>query len=700
MSDDRVRYTARDFDTLVDDLLFRLKEKYGDTYNDFAATSTGMMLVDLIAFALDQLSFYEDRRAAEAFLATARHRTSVSKLTRQIGYRMSPAASATKSLTVSPTTAIPFEVTLPAGFKFSGPGGLVFEASQNTVWAANDVTPTAVPVTEGASKRVSGTSDGSKNQEIRLPAAGDPKYLIDGTVRVFVDGEEWTENDFLTLTNTKQFEVHHHEEPPLVRFGDGVAGAIPPSGAEIRILFRAGSGELGNAASGTVTSVAQPLVARGQVVALTILDLAAATGGSAPETIESARKNAPGYFASRQVAVTKEDYGFLTRSFSSAQYGTPAQASAFVARTSDEDATSKDLIDSAKLAESTYTASMAASLAAITASASAASVDIAAADAAGDNITTKAAAITSSANTALEAAFGVLGSRLSVIEGAAVFQKLLTDPDGELTYDIDELIALSGMPAGAVTDLTNNWKPAIETAKALMDATANALNTHGTSAKDEAQSIIQDAAEVTTHAATVVSTAAGAEVDQASIRAAVVTANANGALLSPALVADLDDILTHISSVLVADCKSNLINVPVLALDGDGFYAAPSVGLRRELETYLAARSDVAHQVKVVSGASSLVPATITVTLKVLDAYVYAEVASEVSAVLRELLKAREFGLDLRKSTVFDSIQGVTGVDVFDVTVSAEAEYLDSSQNVIVDKSHVVTLGSLVMAAG
>ena len=87
----RAKYAGLDFDTHVDDLLARLQVKFAADFNDFAVSSLAIVILDAISYGLDTLSFYLDRRATDAFLATARTRRSVSRLCRQLGYKMGAA---------------------------------------------------------------------------------------------------------------------------------------------------------------------------------------------------------------------------------------------------------------------------------------------------------------------------------------------------------------------------------------------------------------------------------------------------------------------------------------------------------------------------------------------------------------------------------------------------------------------------------
>lgn len=693
----KVRYSNRDFATFFDDLSKRLKDEYGDVYNDFSSASLGMMLVDLFAWNAEQLSWYTDRRATEGFLETALHRSSVSRLTRQIGYAMRPAASATVDLDVTPVAAQTFEWSVSVGFQFTGPNGLVFEATQEITWAANDGSTKTVPAREGAAKRVTSSSNGEPNQEIRLAAAGgDGKYLIQGTVRVFVDGAEWTELEFLEFEQTDTFEIHYLAEPPLVRFGNSVAGNIPNTGAEIRILFAVGSGQTGNVAAGSITGVVRPLVARFTTVSLTVNNPAPSSGGADPETTDSAKITAPKFFATRGVAVTEQDYRALSGAFLDPQYGKPSKATAYCARTLTGDVEANNLINDARGEVDAYqtTISTDAALLATELTTIQTKVD----DAQAQSLTVDAKLLD------IEAQVAVIGTSASLIQGRAIaIQDMITIVDdilndnstGYIVTLADVVTLLNGdghtAEAFSVAVMIVNLTAALSsliTAKADIDGSATAIK----SANQAIQVDVDDA-----QIAQAVSTADLVDVETELTIAMAQVTEISTEVEEHQVSIDVafDGLIAHLDEVIAADCKANVITVPILASDGDGFYVAPTTGLVRRLEEYLQERADVAHSVVVVSGEFQLIEAAIRIEIRRADAYTFQEVASDADAAVRAMLKARNFGVSLYLHQIHNTLDDIPGVDIANVEILGEAAFLDSDGNLIADQEHVITYGSI-----
>jgi hypothetical protein len=115
----QLQFAAKDFPSYFDALLRLLREQYGAEYNDFSASSTGMLLTHIMAYGLSQLSWQLDRTANDCFLETARTPSTVGLLARQIGYKPNPAAASTVDLSLTFPATIA-DAIIGAGFQFAG----------------------------------------------------------------------------------------------------------------------------------------------------------------------------------------------------------------------------------------------------------------------------------------------------------------------------------------------------------------------------------------------------------------------------------------------------------------------------------------------------------------------------------------------------------------------------------------------------
>lgn len=108
-------YTARDYDTLRQLVLDRLRLTTPDWVERNPA-DLGMTLVEMLAYAADQISYQQDAVATEAYLDTARRRVSVRRHLRLIDYPMHDGCSARAFVAVEATEE---RSLLPGEFRFA-----------------------------------------------------------------------------------------------------------------------------------------------------------------------------------------------------------------------------------------------------------------------------------------------------------------------------------------------------------------------------------------------------------------------------------------------------------------------------------------------------------------------------------------------------------------------------------------------------
>lgn len=335
----RVRYAGLDFDTHFDDLRARAQVEFARDFNDFALSSLGIMLLDLVAYGLDSLSFYLDRRASDSYLVTARTRKGVTRLADQLGYKIGAAVASSVDLRVALETVVAFGVPLPKGFQFLGPNDLVFETAEEVVFPAGSG-PTdfkTVPCYQGVTVTENFVSDGSPNQVFALRRVPDQSFVVQGTVGVLVNAAVWSESDFLAFDKTDQFSVSYGDDPPSLQFGDGEAGNIPSSGAAITVTYVASRGVSGQVAEGTITEAVNALVVNFTDIPLIVTNPEASVGGDDTEALSKVKRLAGKVFKSRKVAVTAEDYRALAGAFADPLYGRVAAAQAVSSRSAQDD---------------------------------------------------------------------------------------------------------------------------------------------------------------------------------------------------------------------------------------------------------------------------------------------------------------------------------------------------------------------------
>lgn len=343
-----IDYMARDYESLLQAMRAQIPAKLPE-WQDFANEADfGNVLLELFAHIGDILSYYQDRVANESYLSTARTRRSVIEHLRLIGYQLGTAAPAAAMLSLSVPGSVTATVTVNKGDAFAtksrrdGPS-IVFEYARDTpltidfsTIAADPVTtrkvfgPPAggVPVEQGQLVRdeLLGTSDGSADQRFALAhpdlimrppgpaqAAGADLVLV---TKIGAVTDVWTLRDTLAFSQADQKDYAlqiDQDDRATVLFGDGVFGAVPPSGSVVTASYRVGGGADGNVPAGAVTTIIDaPQLA---LLGATVTNPAPATGGAERETIDHAVSHAPAVFRSLRRAVTAADYEALALSF-------------------------------------------------------------------------------------------------------------------------------------------------------------------------------------------------------------------------------------------------------------------------------------------------------------------------------------------------------------------------------------------------
>jgi hypothetical protein len=108
-----INYTARDFDSIKDELVQYAKRYYPETFRDFNQASFGALMLDMVSYVGDNLSFYLDYQANESFFDTATERLNIIRHSKQMGYKFRG--------TPASTGMCDFFITVPANTSGLGP---------------------------------------------------------------------------------------------------------------------------------------------------------------------------------------------------------------------------------------------------------------------------------------------------------------------------------------------------------------------------------------------------------------------------------------------------------------------------------------------------------------------------------------------------------------------------------------------------
>ena len=355
-----IDYMSADYNSFRRAILDLLPLKLPE-WTDRSEADFGIALIELFAYMADILSYYQDRKANEAFLGTAQERRSVIDHLRLIGYEIAPAAAASATLSVIVANKSTGVVEVRKGDQFATPSGkdrrsvtfeytgekpLLIDLDSAVADSATkpDGSPlkgfkevrNAISVREGKSivNEALGVSNGMPNQRFRL---AQPKLLrntLEITVDTGVPTPPWRLRKNLIYGSRaltpEQLEVLVYQERigstlafsrapdqdymietdekdvTTVIFGDGQYGQIPGTGVRIVANYRVGGGTVGNVGAGQIKGIAK--APQLQLLGVKVVNRDPASGGAERESIDQAIKYGPTVFRSMQRAVTAEDY--------------------------------------------------------------------------------------------------------------------------------------------------------------------------------------------------------------------------------------------------------------------------------------------------------------------------------------------------------------------------------------------------------
>jgi hypothetical protein len=313
--------TELDFDQIKDNLKNYLKTQ--SDFNDYDFDGSGLsVLLDVLAYNTHYNAMVAHFALNEAFLDSAQIRGNVVTRAKLLGYTprsvLAPRARVSVFVNVaSEVGTIPDNLSIARGSKMtSNVDGQEYSftvlESVSTPYDAQlqGFTFSSVLIAQGTYKNAQYRVDNDiENQKFQLL----DKNADTSTIRTRVQQNQNSTvfdiyTKFQTIQNVKSdSQVYHIQENSggyyEIYFGDGVIGKKPIDNNIINIDYVVTDGIESNGANAftMVNNI-------GGFGSVSVTTLAAASGGSDPETSESIRYNAPLTFIAQNRAVTSDDY--------------------------------------------------------------------------------------------------------------------------------------------------------------------------------------------------------------------------------------------------------------------------------------------------------------------------------------------------------------------------------------------------------
>ncbi|HOP41229.1 MAG TPA: hypothetical protein PLI53_09315 [Geobacteraceae bacterium] len=314
----QIDYTSSDWLAFLSDMVEKIPQLTPE-WTDYSPTDQGMVILELVSFILDALSYRGDVIANESYLQTAVLRKSVLNLAKMIDYTPAPTVSATADLeftiTPQPIDFVIPERTLVSTQQTGAEESYVFETLDDLTIPAGETTGTVSAIEGETKEEILGSSTGLPAQFYEL-SFRPLSYSPDGecSLEVYVTEnaveERWTLVPSLldSKPSAKHFEIEINENDIVtVSLGDNQNGKIPAPGTNnIRAVYRIGGGVRGNVGAHKINQVVSNI----QEIS-SVTNPEQASGGVERESIESIKRMAPKTLRTLWRAVTAEDYKTL-----------------------------------------------------------------------------------------------------------------------------------------------------------------------------------------------------------------------------------------------------------------------------------------------------------------------------------------------------------------------------------------------------
>jgi len=318
-----LRIAELDFDQIKTNLKTYLNAQTEFTDYDFEGSGLSVLL-DVLAYNTHYNAYLANMVVNEMFLDSAVKRSSAVSIAKHLGYTPVSARGAIANLDIAVTnpTGLPAILTMDRYTPFTTTvGGVAYTflttEAKTALRVGNTYTFTDVDVTEGTllsySYVVSDTTPAAK-YEIPSDTADTTTIKVSiQTSSTDTTTDTYTlSTDITGLDNTSK--IYYLEQNPQgkyqIYFGDGIIGKSLTAGNIITIQYMVASGSVVNVSSTVAQSFTASTTIGGSSSIVTTVN-SNSTGGSDAESITSIKFNAPRVNASKNRAVTADDYEAL-----------------------------------------------------------------------------------------------------------------------------------------------------------------------------------------------------------------------------------------------------------------------------------------------------------------------------------------------------------------------------------------------------
>ena len=200
MAEERdLKYINKDFSDLRSQLVNHAKNYFPDSYNDFSATSPGMMFIEMAAYVGDILSFYQDTQLQETYLTYAKDPKNLFNLAYMMGYK--PKVTGVSEVELQVTQIV---TALGSGGNYEPNWTEAATIAANSVVRSTDSSQTKFIIDKPIDFSFSSSYDPTEIIINNFSGGNPSEYLLRKTVRAF-SGE--IKQSTLSVDNIEKFKT-------------------------------------------------------------------------------------------------------------------------------------------------------------------------------------------------------------------------------------------------------------------------------------------------------------------------------------------------------------------------------------------------------------------------------------------------------------------------------------------------------------
>ena len=338
-----VNYTNQDFWSMKSRLIDYIREKFSTNFNDFVESDLAMMLIENWAFIADTLSFKMDQIANEIFIDSVSEIDNAFRLAMLVGFKPQPpiASRSMWSGVINTTLTTDLVIDTPQVIDISteqGPRKIELFAADSynnpifdspIIISAGTFINSNIIGLEGKTITQDVPGTGGINQYVAL----NESPVIWNSIRVKVDGKEWTQVDYFTDSQPRtEFRIEYDANyRAYIIFGNNRAGMIPSLGSTIQINYRVGGGPAGNIVTGAVEVQINFNVPGFDVrVPVTFSNYTRGEYGYTGDDIDDIKRKLPLWLRTQNRVVAGDDYEIFANQFVTEFHGQIGKSNAIL----------------------------------------------------------------------------------------------------------------------------------------------------------------------------------------------------------------------------------------------------------------------------------------------------------------------------------------------------------------------------------